>query len=144
MILTEQKSDMGMLTIARPHTDTINSLRIKDRWENILFYKEVFLQKKGENPCRNPYIDTNVAKSWILSRENGVNPSSIKKISTLSRLKEKIKQNKYLIETTKSLINCFKNIFIESKYILYLIDREGLCLFMEGEWEKDNILSLSI
>jgi transcriptional regulator with PAS, ATPase and Fis domain len=81
-------------------------------------------------------MDPEVAKSWIISRELGINPYvKITRPHLNPDEYQKILQaNRLIIEIARPLVNTFKDMAIlTSGYILYLCDRDGAFLLQEGE-----------
>ncbi|SMC37611.1 sigma-54 interaction domain-containing protein [Sporomusa malonica] len=119
---------------------TINKeLLSQERWQAILRYKQEFLQNAAEDPLKHPYMDQEVAASWIRSRNRGVNPyypaTTATKVS-LEQLSEILQANHTLIEVTKSLSLSFKEMILACGYIFYLLDNNGVILFHEGSLES--------
>ena len=110
----------------------------RERWQAILRCKQDFLQNEAEDPRKHPYMDQDVAASWIRSRNWGVNPYSVVTNSNLSpqKLSEILNKNHGLIEATKNLAQEFKKIIVECGYIFYLFDIDGVILLNEGSLES--------
>ena len=110
----------------------------RERWQAILRCKQDFLQNEAEDPRKHPYMDQDVAASWIRSRNWGVNPYSVVTNSNLSpqKLSEILNKNHALIDATKSLAQAFKKIIVECGYIFYLFDIDGVILLNEGSLES--------
>ncbi|QDR81681.1 sigma-54 interaction domain-containing protein [Sporomusa termitida] len=110
----------------------------RERWQAILRCKQDFLQNEAEDPRNYPYMDQEVAASWIRSRKWGVNPYSVVTNSNLSpqKLSEILNKNHALIEATKNLAQTFKKIIVECGYIFYLFDIDGVILLNEGSLES--------
>lgn len=110
----------------------------QERWQAILKCKEEFLLNQLVDPFQYPYMDQEVAASWIRSRNRGVNPYSVAtevKIG-LDQLAVILKENHTLIEVTKYLSMTFKEMILACGYIFYLLDNNGVILFHEGNLEN--------
>ncbi|MDF2874468.1 MAG: norR 17 [Sporomusa sp.] len=110
----------------------------RERWQAILRCKQDFLQNEAEDPRKHPYMDQDVAASWIRSRNWGVNPYSVVTNSNLSpqKLSEILNKNHALVDATKNLAQSFKKIIVECGYIFYLFDIDGVILLNEGSLES--------
>ncbi|MEL7568857.1 MAG: sigma 54-interacting transcriptional regulator, partial [Dehalobacterium sp.] len=107
----------------------------KERWEKILECKDNFLRNKEYDPRNCPYMNQEVAASWIRSRELEIDPYV--KVATphlsLAEQEKILKDNRLLIDITRPLVNTFKDMAIlTSGYILYLCDNNGAFLLQEG------------
>ncbi|AFV10382.1 sigma54 specific transcriptional regulator [Thermacetogenium phaeum DSM 12270] len=108
----------------------------KERWEGILEVKEKFLQNEiGEDELLScSYLEPEVAKSWIRSRNYGVDHKRvILRCEAKSKFKEKLKRNEALIKIVKPLREIFKNFVEASGYGFQLYDKNGLILLGDGE-----------
>jgi transcriptional regulator with PAS, ATPase and Fis domain len=117
-------------------------LLFQERWQAILRCKEEFLQNQLEDPLQHPFMDQEVAASWIRSRNRGVNPYSVATGShlDLQKLSEIFEKNQALIEITKSLSHSFKEMILACGYIFYLLDNNGVILMHEGNFENFSTL----
>ena len=110
----------------------------KERWKAILQCKEDFFNNKIDDPRGNPYMDNDVAASWVRSRKMGVNPHEV--VTTPNFTTEKfvkiLKKHQLLIDITSAQIKPFKDQILSCGYLLYLFDRTGLVLLNEGNWVK--------
>lgn len=113
-------------------------LLFQERWQAILRCKEEFLQNQLEDSLRHPYMDQDVAASWIRSRKRGVNPYSVATGShlDLQQLSEILEKNQMLIEITRTLSQSFKEMILACGYIFYLLDNNGVILLHEGNFEN--------
>lgn len=108
----------------------------KERWEGVMEFKRSFINNLGQDPLSCSYLGKEVALSWIRSREAGINPNGeIKKHYLSSEQYRKIvNENRLLVSITKPLMDTFKDMAIlNSGYIVYLCDRNGIFLLQEGE-----------
>lgn len=107
----------------------------KERWEKISRCKRDFLAGKIKDPRTCPYMDPDIAASWLRSREAGVNPFLPVLDQQLDKrdLEQNRKENRLLIEITKPLIETFKYLTVSSGYHLHLDDVHGNPLILEGE-----------
>lgn len=125
------------------HCGAINrELLSQERWQTILRCKEDFLTN-DQDPSRCPYMDQEVAASWIRSRRLGVNPYEVATGPNLHKeqLSEILKSYQELIDITCMLSKTFKDILINCGYILYLFDKNGVILLNEGSFENFPALS---
>ncbi len=108
------------------------------RWQALLQYKQVFLQNESEDPRDYPYMDREVAASWIRSRNLGVNPNTVVTSPHIEpeQLSKLLDQHRLLIDITNSLARSFKNLLFSCGYLLYLFDKTGVVLLNEGDWRK--------
>ena len=113
----------------------------QERWQAILRYKQDFLQNSMEDPCQYPFMNQDVAASWIRSRNMGVNPYSIVTHPNLNpeKYSEILEKHHLLIEVTNSLVETFKDMILACGDILYLFDNTGVVLLNEGCWEKSHL-----
>ena len=110
----------------------------QERWQAILQCKEHFLNNASEDPRRYPYMNQEVAASWIRSRNLGVNPYEVVVSPNVSpeNLSKVLDEHRLLIDITNSLIKSFKDALFACGYILYLFDKSGIVLLNEGDWDK--------
>ena len=115
-----------------------NELLSYDRWQALLQYKQTFLQSEGEDPRAFPYMNQEVAASWIRSRSLGVNPDSVVTRSNLTpeKLAVLLDEHRMLIDITSAMTDSFKDLLISCGYLLYLFDKTGVVLLNEGDWTK--------
>jgi transcriptional regulator with PAS, ATPase and Fis domain len=108
------------------------------RWQALLQYKQIFLQNESEDPRDYPYMDREVADSWIRSRNLGVNPNTVVTSPHIEpeQLSKLLDQHRLLIDITNSLARSFKNLLFSCGYLLYLFDKTGVVLLNEGDWRK--------
>ena len=118
-----------------------NKTHAQERWNAILQYKQDFLQNGSNDPCRYPFMNQEVAASWVRSRNLGVNPYSVVTSSNLNpeKLSEILEKHHILIKVTNSLIESFKDMLRSCGDILYLFDTTGVVLLNEGCWEKSSL-----
>lgn len=113
-----------------------SQLITQELWEQIVKGKKRFLENEDEDPLKNPFINKDIAESWIRSRKMGVNPyikTSQRQQSPLEYTRT-LENNKYLIEITAPLMKKFKDMAVlNSGYILYLCDYNGVFLLQEGD-----------
>jgi transcriptional regulator with PAS, ATPase and Fis domain len=109
-----------------------------ERWKALLQYKQVFLQNESADPREYPYMDREVAASWIRSRNLGVNPYNVVTRPNMSpeQLSKLLDQHRLLIDITNNLAKSFKNLLFSCGYLLYLFDKTGVVLLNEGDWRK--------
>lgn len=107
-----------------------------ERWQAILQYKQEFLANDAEDPHRHPYMNQEVAASWIRSRQQGVNPYSLVTRPNLNpeTLSKIIEEHRLIIDITNALARPFKDLLFTCGYILYLFDKTGVVLLNEGDW----------
>ncbi len=107
-----------------------------ERWEHLLECKKRFYEDINYNPMDNPFMNREVAASWLRSRELGIDPY-VKVTSPqvcTTKYKEIVKANSLLIEITQPLVKTFKDMAIlKSGFVLYLCDSNGTFLLQEGE-----------
>jgi transcriptional regulator with PAS, ATPase and Fis domain len=109
-----------------------------ERWQALLRYKQVFLKNEAEDPRGYPYMNQEVAASWIRSRNLGVNPATVVTRPNMSpeQLAKLLDQHRILIDITNSLVKSFKNLLFSCGYLLYLFDKTGVVLLNEGDWRR--------
>ncbi|WP_371381688.1 sigma-54 interaction domain-containing protein [Sporomusa aerivorans] len=132
------KHDQGTSGIQEIYCTINRELLSRERWQAILRCKQDFLQNEAEDPSKYPYMDQEVAASWIRSRRRGVNPYSVVTNSNLTpeELAGILNKNRRLIDATRSLADSFKEIIMACGYILYLFDKNGVILLNEGSLES--------
>lgn len=108
----------------------------KKRWQEILRHKEDFLSNRVKDPGQSPFMDRDVAASWMRSRQMGVNPHTVVTIPDRNKLAEIKVKHHQLIQVVNVLINPFKEVMLSQGYLLYLFDRSGLILMNEGVWAE--------
>jgi len=113
----------------------------QERWQAILRYKQDFLQNNAEDPCQYPFMNQDVAASWVRSRNMGVNPYSVVTSSNMNpeKLSEILGKHHLLIKVTNSMVETFKDMLLSCGDILYLFDKTGVVLLNEGCWEKTHL-----
>ncbi|UWG98224.1 sigma 54-interacting transcriptional regulator [Dehalobacter sp. DCM] len=108
----------------------------QEQWEQIIIAKTRFLENEDEDPLKNKYVNKDIAESWIRSRKMGVNPyikTSQRQLNALEYSKV-IDKNQLLVEITEPLMKRFKDMAVlNSGYILYLCDYNGVFLLQEGD-----------
>ena len=109
-----------------------------ERWQALQRYKQAFLQNEAEDPRDYPYMDQEVAASWIRSRNLGVNPNNVVTSSNLNpdQLSKLLDQHSLLIDITNNLAKSFKSMLFSCGYLMYLFDKTGVVLLNEGDWSK--------
>lgn len=115
-----------------------SGLGAHERWQALRQYKQAFLQNETEDPRTHPYMDQEVAASWIRSRQLGVNPYTVVTSPNLNpeQLSKLLDQHRLLIDLTNSLTKSFRNLLFSCGYLLYLFDKTGVVLMNEGNWNK--------
>ena len=115
-----------------------NELLSYERWQALLQYKQAFLQREGEDPRHYPYMNEEVAASWIRSRNLGVNPDNVVTHPNMTpeKLAHLLDEHRLLIDVTSSLTDSFKNLLFSCGYLFYLFDKTGVVLLNEGDWTK--------
>ncbi len=123
---------------AENETLTNDELISYERWQALLRYKQAFLQNEAEDPRSYPFMNQEVAASWIRSRNLGVNPYSVVTSPNVNpeQLSKLLNQHRLLIDITNSLASSFKNLLFSCGYLLYLFDNTGVVLLNEGDWSK--------
>lgn len=107
----------------------------KKRWETIVSYKENFLNNLTVDPRQCSQIDPEVAASWLRSKQAGVNafaPCLDQKLSEqeFESIREK---NRQLIDVSLSLFKVFRQLANAPGYALYLFEKNGVFLLLEGD-----------
>jgi len=110
---------------------------LQARWQEICKYKEQFLCDDID-PQSFPGLNHEVAKSWIRSRKNGVDPYCKKLGKSLNpaKLNVVIEQNRLLIDTAIPLINTFKLLLKISGYMLTIHNDNGTILHIVGDSDE--------
>ena len=133
MILVCQKPDINDI-FSSINRDKFFS---KESWKNIQQCRINFFED-AEDPRNSQYVDKEIARSWIYLRDRGINPNSLvtKEWLNSEALEKTIEKNRLLIEVTNSIIRNFKYVMFYSGYIIYLIDKNGIILLQDGDWES--------
>lgn len=107
----------------------------KARWDAMTQNKERFIKNELENPYDFPHMNQAIAESWIRSRNFGVNPLEPLSCQYLdhAELEFVLQTNKILIDITQNLFNSFKELVDSSGYLLYLFDKDGILLLVNGD-----------
>ncbi|PLX99903.1 MAG: sigma-54-dependent Fis family transcriptional regulator [Desulfuromonas sp.] len=113
----------------------------RERWNAILRCKEEFLNDENPDPSTYPFMDQDVAASWMRSKKHGVNPHKVVTIPTKDKLLEVRNEHARLIDITKKILVPMKKQMVECGYLFYLFDRSGLILLHEGVWVEDTSIS---
>ena len=113
----------------------------KERWQAILRCKKDFLNDEAPDPSKYPFMDRDVAASWVRSKKHGVNPHKVVTIPTKDKLANIRKHQEHLIQITNSTLKLFENQIIECGYLFYLFDKSGMILLHEGVWAEDPQIS---
>jgi len=121
--------------------DTVKLPLTKERWENILRCKKEFIAGSQIDPRQCPYMDPNVAESWIRSRKMGINYSlkaseAKKKSYTLTPdgYEQILKENEVLIELAKPVFQAFAffSWTQNAPYSLSLLNPDSVLLLDQG------------
>ena len=107
----------------------------KKRWETIANYKDNFLNNLTVDPRQCSQIDSEVAASWLRSKQAEVNafaPCLDQKLTEqeFESIREK---NQQLIEVSLSLFKVFRQLANAPGYALYLFEKNGVFLLLEGD-----------
>jgi len=111
----------------------------KEAWEGLLQCKKEYLDNKLYDLGNCPYLNQEIAASWIRSRQFGVDPNMDVHLPTLSpeQFEIVLKKNQQLINIIIPLIETFKEMAIlESGYVMYVCERDGAFLHSEGEMSR--------
>ncbi|HHV64667.1 MAG TPA: sigma 54-interacting transcriptional regulator [Peptococcaceae bacterium] len=114
----------------------------KERWEGLIEFKKRFLEDSNLNPLKCPYLREEVARSWLKSRELGIDPKGEVMQPHLSpeQYKKVLEDNSLLISITKPIMDAFRDMAIlSSGYILYMQDYNGVFLLQQGDMLRRNI-----
>ena len=117
----------------------IEPVMSRERWEGILECKKQFFNNKTYDPRSCPYMNQEVAASWVRSRNLGIDPylKVTQHSMTDAEYKAVLDENRHLIEITKPIFNTFKKMAIlTSGYVMYLCDKNGAFLLSEGELKR--------
>ena len=136
--MLKHRCDAGILDVQANYFTTKKELLHQERWQAILQCNQDFLQNEADDPCRHPYMDQEVGASWIRSRNMGVDPYTVVTCQNLNveKISEILDKNRELIDITNCLVKSFKDLILSCGYILYLVDKNGVVLLNEGDWEK--------
>jgi len=136
--MLKHRCDAGILDVQANYFTTKKELLHQERWQAILQCNQDFLQNEADDPCRYPYMDQEVGASWIRSRNMGVDPYTVVTCQKLNveKISEILDKNRELIDITNCLVKSFKDLILSCGYILYLVDKNGVVLLNEGDWEK--------
>lgn len=108
------------------------------RWEEIIRFKNDFIQDKIEEPLDCPYMRSEIAESWVRSRDYGVSPyvpgQTLAKKVDPETFREILNRNHLLIDITLSQVYAFRDLFLFSSYSLILIEKNGIILL--DKWSK--------
>lgn len=115
-----------------------DALILHKRWQSLAQYKQLFLQNETADPRNYPYMNQDVAASWIRSRNLGVNPNNVVTTPNITsvQLAKLLDQHRPLINIANNLANSFKMLLASCGYLLYLFDKTGVVLLNEGDWSK--------
>lgn len=103
-------------------------------WEKILDAKLDFLNFNID-PRASDCVRPEVAWSWIISRNKGLDPdqSSLGEYVSEEYVEEAKRRNAHLIEAVKSRLQNIVSLNMENDYIFELMDTEGLSLIQIGD-----------
>lgn len=108
----------------------------QEQWEQMLACKKKFLRNEDINLLNNPYMNKDIAESWIRSRELGVDPyikATERQMGSFTYRKV-LKNNQQLLEILEPIMKKFKDMAVlKSGYIIYLCDKNGVFLLQEGK-----------
>lgn len=103
-------------------------------WERIFDAKLQFLNF-GVDPRASDCVRPEVAWSWIISRNKGLDPDqpSLGEYVSEEYAAETKRRNAHLIEATKERLQSIASLNMENDYIFELMDIEGLSLIQIGD-----------
>jgi transcriptional regulator with PAS, ATPase and Fis domain len=113
----------------------------RERWNAILRCKEDFLNNQTPDPAKFPFMDQDVAASWVRSKKHGVNPHKVVTIPGKDQLSDVRKQHDRLIEIAAGTLAPIKKQMVDCGYLFYLFDKSGLILLHEGVWVEEPLIS---
>ncbi len=113
----------------------------RERWQDILRWKEDFFSNRVDDPRRKVCIDSEVVESWLRSRQMGVDPHTIRTTTDSDKLVELSAKHQSLIQAVLALINPVKSVMVSHGYLFYLVDSSGLILLNEGVWTESEALA---
>lgn len=111
----------------------------KEAWEGLLQCKDDFVSTKLQDPRTCPFLNREIAESWIRSRQFGIDPHMDVHLPTLSpeQFAAVLEENQQLIKIINPLLETFKEMAIlESGYVMYVCDKNGAFLHSEGEMTR--------
>ncbi|UWG97818.1 sigma 54-interacting transcriptional regulator [Dehalobacter sp. DCM] len=106
----------------------------KERWEGIIQCKKDLVEGKIKDHTACSYLEPEIAASWMMSFNAGLNPFQPIKGHPLSpdSIFESRIRNSMLIEHTKPLFSTFTHWADNSEYTLSLDDKDGIALIRDG------------
>ena len=113
-----------------------SSNHFAEKWKGVIACKERFL-RNNEDPRNSPYINREVAESWIRSQANGVDPygTNIGESVSPAELEKIIWENKLMVETALPIMKTFQHLLKLSGYMLTIHNNNGTILHIEGDEE---------
>jgi len=110
-----------------------------ESWKEIKNFKPRFINN-NEDPQKMSFMNLDVAKSWIRSKEFGVDPymQTLGTSMNPKELHDRINDKKMLIETAVPFINKYYTVLSTSDYYIILTDETGTILFTLGEPGEAN------
>jgi len=104
-------------------------------WHAIVECKKKFLNG-AIDPSNISVLHSEIAESWLRSKEFGINPSRKLDMKFLKgmQLEKTLKENEELIHVTKHILSEIKMKEVMRKnYAFYLFDKYGILLYMDGD-----------
>lgn len=109
----------------------------QERWEGIIKCKNDLVEGRINDQTACPYLDPEIAASWMMSFNAGLDPFkpiNCHPLSPDSIFESRVK-NSMLIELTKPLFSTFTHWTDNREYTLSLDDKDGIALIREGNKE---------
>lgn len=112
-------------------------------WESILDAKLAFLNE-GADPHSFDCVRPEVAESWILSRNLGIEPDRTETGDMVTELvrSEAIADNTALIKAAESLLSNIDSLKLKNDYIFELLDIDGVPLIQIGDLKLHSFSGL--
>lgn len=136
-------------TVSQPMVITPLSgeiIRSENYWNQVIEAKRDFLER-DISPLENSLLRKEIARSWLQSRELGVDPyinrsrRCILPEAEFKRIKE---ENRELIDIVAPMSKTFANVVRDSGYIFTLFCKEGVVLLKAGNDELFHHFNLQV
>ncbi len=110
-------------------------MRVGTRYEGLVKFKKQFLLNNYLDPLSCPFLDKEIAASWLRSRNAGVDPyckAVVQNLPSLEYIRQRDKK-RFLIDVARPLLDSFSELIIKAGFTLLLNDASGFVLAQKGQ-----------
>ncbi|MDR1603773.1 MAG: sigma 54-interacting transcriptional regulator [Gracilibacteraceae bacterium] len=113
----------------------------REHWEDLIACKKRFLAGDEQAPFKCPFLNHEIAASWLRAKRRGIDPNERQTKRQLSRQEYEalLARHHAIIEVAQPLLDIFNGVSLfNSSYILYLCDPGGAFLIQMGNMFRMN------